>query len=175
MRVHLVSPATASSLSVDAFYPPSPHQHFTVGDWMFIGFVVCFSPILQLVILFFMFPFLQIKTISWLWFRIQLNKPLSWLPASFLNLMPLKNNSVNHVHWRARGRHIGALPGWSVTQWAAAPPPTSFLASCLWFPGRRIMSRFWSKSLWEAQAPFPSDFVALGKGSFSLTKNNQNA
>ena len=34
MRVHLVSPATASSLSVDAFYPSSPHQHFTVGDCM---------------------------------------------------------------------------------------------------------------------------------------------
>lgn len=35
--------------------------------------------------------------------------------------------------------------------------------------------RFRSKSSWEAHAPFPSDFVALGRGCFSLTKNNQNA
>lgn len=44
----------------------------------------------------------QIKTISWLWFRIQLNKPLSWLPASFLNLIAPKNNNVNHVNLTGR-------------------------------------------------------------------------
>ena len=58
----------------------------------------------------------QIKTVSWLWFRIQLNKPLSWLPASFLNVIAPKSDNINHVNQLAGGNLLRAYLDWSSAQ-----------------------------------------------------------
>lgn len=136
--------------------------------------------------LFFHFSLLQIKIISWSWFRIQLNKPISWPPTSFLNLMPPKVNSVNHVNQLAGGNHLRAHTDQSCDhsglQLCATPPQSSLC----WpvapeFPGGPsfLKSRFWSQE--PKRSPHPASFwplvhfVTLGKGCFSLTKNNWNA
>jgi hypothetical protein len=61
-----------------------------------------------------------------LWSRIQLNKPLSGLPVSFLNLMSPKNNSANHVSGHVVA--TWACVDHAIDQGSLCPPHKE----CLW-------------------------------------------
>lgn len=119
----------------------------------------------------------QIKTISWLWFRIQLNKPLSWLPASFLNVIAPKSDNINYVNQLAGGNHLRAYLDWSSAQSHQSHPSAGQSPLNSWEDLLSSPPDFGARALNSPHTLLPSiwpsvHFVTLGKVCFSLTKNN---
>lgn len=153
-----------------------------VGDLMIYFLSSVFFSHFTFTDLFFHFSFLQIKTISWLWFRIQQNKPLTWLPASFLNLIAPKYNSGNHVDRLAYGNYLRAHSGRSSDLRGLQPRPSRqscpSAASVPEFPGGSFppsLEQEPVRSLHPASSWPSVHFVTFGQGCFSLTKNSWNA
>ena len=126
----------------------------------------------------------QTTTISWLWIRIQLNKPLSWPHVSFLNLMPPKNNSSNHVNWLRGGNHLRADADQASDQGRLQlypTPPKSLLCGPATpeFPGGPSFSSP-GFGVWTSETPTPCFLLTFSShccpeiGHFSLTKINWN-